>query len=142
MPNLSDDRLVEYLEVQRDIFIHLEDRAPEFCRPIYFSEPLPSRHLPVDPALARRQQAIFAEAFRAEPNAGASLEGEPYEAVLGEVMSEVEAAVGENFVLLARETPVQGRDAEFCRTAAEMFNQLARSPQAGPLYRAMLLRAG
>jgi hypothetical protein len=138
MPNLSDEQLVDYLHVQRDIFIRLEVDGAEFCRPIYFAEPLPSSGLKVDPVLSDRQRAIFAAAFRADPQAGASLSGEAYETALGTVLQETEAVLGDDYTLLARESSVDGHEVEFCAAAAEMFNELAASPEAGPLYRAML----
>jgi hypothetical protein len=141
LPNLDDAALVEHLLIQRDIFLDLRAEGPEFCRAIYFSESLPSSDVPVNATLAQRQQDVLARAFRAPSASGPILESEVYALALDEVLQSTSNVVGDDISLLSPTTPVAGRDIQFCAAAAEMFNQLALSAQAGPLYRTMLVQA-
>lgn len=140
LSNLDDESIVEYLRVQRDIFLDLRTEGPEFCRPIYFAEPLSSDDLPVNMNLARRQQRIFANAFRASTAPKPTLTGADYDVALEAVLQTTEHAIGEDMALLSQDTPVIGREVQFCAAAAEMLNQFSASTQAGPLYRGMLTR--
>ncbi len=137
---LSDARLADYLNVQSEIFGDLERRGPRFCRSIFFGEPLDGSP-PVNDALSRRQIEIFAETFRSDRNGEpAVLVGEAYEAVLSEVTDNTFEQVGDDLHLLQHGADTNGQEANFCRAASELFKQMAASPQAGPLYRAMLAR--
>jgi hypothetical protein len=140
MAYLPDARLAEYLGVQSEIFGDLERRGPSFCRSIFFGEPLDGSP-PVNDSLSRRQIQIFADTFRSDRNGEpAMLVGEAYEVALAEVTENTFDLVGDDLHLLQQGADIAGQEANFCRAASELFRQMAASPQAGPLYRAMLAR--
>lgn len=134
---LSDADMARRYILWRDEMLALSETDPARCYTMYRGTvPVADLLFVGHDDLNRREIEIFEAAFTAEPRSHEPVSDEDYAARLEEIDRAAMTFVGDDILLLAPGAPIVGNEARFCQVAAEVFNQMAQTPELARLHAA------
>lgn len=125
--------VVAYYQLMRDEFLELKTTSPATCRSLFFGDP---NVRPVQPssALTQRRFELYRRAFGPIGAPPTLMSDDELEAAMASLFATTAELVGEDADLLSLDADALGREARSCEVFAELFNQIAQSPDAARIF--------